>query len=154
MMQCICRYTLMSSCWNENPLMRPSFTDIVNQLEYLLREVKVSETGFKPFPTAPFLIQLFHFSINYTWVDYAETFSTPPVFKCRRDLHLTRSHISPRKWQQKSKLVVNGLLKLKLHPLSLLSLLSFLRVSNLSFFHRFDSSVPEDIYQHHGGWNH
>ena len=80
--------------------------------------------------------------------------------------------------------VVNGLLKLKLHPkekscvlgliglsrvlffifsyplacsfchyypLSLLSLLSFLRVSNLSFFHRFDSSVPEDIYQHHGG---
>ncbi|XP_066024224.1 fibroblast growth factor receptor 4-like [Pocillopora verrucosa] len=33
-------YTLMSSCWNENPLMRPSFTDIVNELEYLLREVK------------------------------------------------------------------------------------------------------------------
>ncbi|CAH3144661.1 unnamed protein product [Pocillopora meandrina] len=33
-------YTLMSSCWIENPLMRPSFTDIVNQLEYLLREVK------------------------------------------------------------------------------------------------------------------
>ena len=55
----------MSSCWNENPLMRPSFTDIVNELEYLLREVKVSETGFKPFPTASFLIQLFHFSINY-----------------------------------------------------------------------------------------
>ncbi|XP_066017975.1 fibroblast growth factor receptor 4-like isoform X2 [Pocillopora verrucosa] len=33
-------YTLMSSCWNENPLLRPSFTDIVNQLEYFLREVK------------------------------------------------------------------------------------------------------------------
>ncbi|XP_022779855.1 fibroblast growth factor receptor 3-like [Stylophora pistillata] len=33
-------YTLMSSCWNENPLMRPCFTDIVNRLEYFLREVK------------------------------------------------------------------------------------------------------------------
>ncbi|CAH3104281.1 unnamed protein product [Pocillopora meandrina] len=33
-------YTLMRSCWNENPLMRPSFADIVDQLEYFLREVK------------------------------------------------------------------------------------------------------------------
>ncbi|RMX49124.1 hypothetical protein pdam_00003867, partial [Pocillopora damicornis] len=33
-------YTLMSSCWNENPLMRPSFNDIVHQLEYFSREVK------------------------------------------------------------------------------------------------------------------
>ena len=53
----------MSSCWNENPLLRPSFTDIVNQLEYLLREVKVSKIGFKPFPTASFLLppSSFHF---------------------------------------------------------------------------------------------
>ena len=53
----------MSSCWNENPLMRPSFTDIVNQLEYLLREVKVSEIGFKPFPTASFLFHFFSFQL-------------------------------------------------------------------------------------------
>ncbi|PFX16334.1 Fibroblast growth factor receptor 4 [Stylophora pistillata] len=33
-------YTLMGSCWNENPLMRPSFADIVDRLEYFLREVK------------------------------------------------------------------------------------------------------------------
>ena len=56
----------MSSCWNENPLMRPLFNDIVNQLEYFSREVKVSEIGFKPFPTASFLLPLFPFSINYT----------------------------------------------------------------------------------------
>ncbi|CAH3104213.1 unnamed protein product [Pocillopora meandrina] len=33
-------YTLMRSCWNEDPLMRPSFADIVDQLAYYLREVK------------------------------------------------------------------------------------------------------------------
>ncbi|XP_058940136.1 fibroblast growth factor receptor 3-like [Pocillopora verrucosa] len=33
-------YTLMRSCWNEDPLMRPSFADIVDQLAYFLREVK------------------------------------------------------------------------------------------------------------------
>ena len=49
MMQRICRYTLMRSCWNENPLMRPSFADIVDQLEYFLREVKVSEIEFRQF---------------------------------------------------------------------------------------------------------
>ena len=53
----------MSSCWNENPLLRPSFTDIVNQLEYFLREVKVSEIGFKPFLTASFLFQFFSFQL-------------------------------------------------------------------------------------------
>ena len=56
----------MSSCWNENPLMRPSFNNIVNQLECFSREVKVSEIGFKLFPTASFLLPLFPFSINYT----------------------------------------------------------------------------------------
>ena len=48
-MQLICRYTLMRSCWIENPLMRPSFADIVDQLEYFLREVKVSEIEFRHF---------------------------------------------------------------------------------------------------------
>ena len=53
----------MSSCWNENPLLRPSFTDIVNQLQYFLREVKVSEIGFKPFLTASFLFHFFSFQL-------------------------------------------------------------------------------------------
>ena len=44
----------MRSCWNENPLMRPSFADIVDQLEYFLREVKVSEIEFRQFLSPSF----------------------------------------------------------------------------------------------------
>ncbi|XP_022803446.1 fibroblast growth factor receptor 1-like [Stylophora pistillata] len=33
-------YELMSSCWKENPLMRPTFYEITKQLKNLLREVK------------------------------------------------------------------------------------------------------------------
>ena len=35
------RYELMSSCWKENPLMRPAFSQIAQQLKNFLREVKV-----------------------------------------------------------------------------------------------------------------
>ena len=65
-MQLICRYTLMRSCWNENPLMRPSFADIVDQLEYFLREVKVSEIEFRHFlPFFPiFIIQVIKLITN------------------------------------------------------------------------------------------
>lgn len=31
----------MSSCWKENPLMRPAFSEIAQQLQNILREVKV-----------------------------------------------------------------------------------------------------------------
>ena len=37
----IFRYELMSSCWKENPLMRPAFSQIAQQLKNFLREVKV-----------------------------------------------------------------------------------------------------------------
>ncbi|XP_066019356.1 tyrosine-protein kinase receptor Tie-1-like [Pocillopora verrucosa] len=33
-------YELMSSCWKENPLMRPKFSKIASQLRSFLREVK------------------------------------------------------------------------------------------------------------------
>ncbi|CAH3103554.1 unnamed protein product [Pocillopora meandrina] len=33
-------YELMSSCWKENPLMRPKFSKIASQLKSFLREVK------------------------------------------------------------------------------------------------------------------
>ena len=39
----------MRSSWNEDPLMRPSFADIADQLGYFLREVKVSEIEFRQF---------------------------------------------------------------------------------------------------------
>ena len=44
----------MRSCWNEDPLMRPSFADIADQLGYFLREVKVSEIEFRQFLSPSF----------------------------------------------------------------------------------------------------
>ena len=41
MLYWIFRYELMSSCWKENPLMRPKFSKIASQLKSFLREVKV-----------------------------------------------------------------------------------------------------------------
>ena len=44
----------MRSCLNEDPLMRPSFADIADQLGYFLREVKVSEIEFRQFLSPSF----------------------------------------------------------------------------------------------------
>ncbi|CAH3103741.1 unnamed protein product [Pocillopora meandrina] len=38
-------YELMSSCWKENPLMRPAFSQIAQQLKNFLREVKRTYTN-------------------------------------------------------------------------------------------------------------
>ena len=48
----------MSSCWKENPLMRPVFSQISQQLKYFIREVKVTN-GFS------YLFPSFHLSYNY-----------------------------------------------------------------------------------------
>ena len=43
----------MRSCWNEDPLMIPSFADIADQ-GYFLREVKVCEIEFRQFLSPSF----------------------------------------------------------------------------------------------------
>ena len=54
MLYWIFRYELMSSCWKENPLMRPKFSKIASQLKSFLREVKViNMIVSKRYPSLP-----------------------------------------------------------------------------------------------------
>ena len=81
----------MSSCWKENPLMRPKFSKIASQLKSFLREVKVINDCIKKVSTSSRSFT----SRDYTYLSLYS--SNVPFF--RHSVHLLdlpiRSSIHP-----------------------------------------------------------
>jgi hypothetical protein len=43
----VCRYEIMTDCWNGEPVLRPTFTDLVNRIELVLNPPKKGAAAAK-----------------------------------------------------------------------------------------------------------